>query len=638
MRGRAQRRDGLQRVITGRPLRALLAAGCSALAMFQFVAAASAKTVQFDSSFTCTTEAPCGTATSWTPTYAAVNEATGDVYLVDSANDAIDVFDAAGKYLSRIPGSSTTAGSFKFGAIDDIAVDNSGGPNDGRIYVDSESAGLVFAFDPAGKFLWQSSAGIADVCGIAVDPSGNPWIGDYFNGVQELGTEKGEAVGSPILQNTASCNIAFDSRGDIALLHYGGGITVYDQAQTPIHEDNTGLTVNDVGTFTGPSPVYTDSIFAVDSSGVTIWDSSGNQIPETPFGPRNAALSVAVNAANSMIYVTEPGAGKVEIYTLIPHYTLGVSPSGPGIGLVTCDGTYCAPNYANNEPVILEALSAEGSTFAGWTVNGSTSACAGTGPCELTLSANTTVEARFVLEEHELSVSENGVGEVQSNPPGIACGTACKAMIAGDELVVLSAIPGPHNHLARWSGCDSVTAGECEVAVSSDRSVSAEFAPTMRRLVMDLAGTGSGTVACQVGVGPQEPCAAKYLDGTIVTVTGTAASGSTFAGFSGAGCSGTGPCVLTLSGDTSLTARFDAVAIESRVEPPAAAKPAAPPTSRPVPPTEAPKVKKKRLTRSQLLAAAIKKCRALPKHRRAACVKRAKHKYGQAKHGKRSRG
>jgi len=43
-----------------------------------------------------------------------------------------------------------------------------------------------------------------------------------------------------------------------------------------------------------------------------------------------------------------------------------------------------------------------------------------------------------------------------------------------------------------------------------------------------------------------------------VTATATATAGSTFAGWSGGGCSGTGTCTVALNADTSVPASFDA--------------------------------------------------------------------------------
>jgi hypothetical protein len=51
-------------------------------------------------------------------------------------------------------------------------------------------------------------------------------------------------------------------------------------------------------------------------------------------------------------------------------------------------------------------------------------------------------------------------------------------------------------------------------------------------------------------------CSADYDYNTAVTLTATADPGSTFRGWSGAGCSGTGNCVVTMDAAKSVTAEF----------------------------------------------------------------------------------
>ena len=80
-------------------------------------------------------------------------------------------------------------------------------------------------------------------------------------------------------------------------------------------------------------------------------------------------------------------------------------------------------------------------------------------------------------------------------------------------------------------------------------------------LTVTKAGSGSGTVTSvddQVNCGTI--CSHAYDDGTPVTLNATAASGSTFTGWSGAGCTGTGTCQLTMSTARSVTATFAALA------------------------------------------------------------------------------
>jgi beta-xylosidase len=70
-------------------------------------------------------------------------------------------------------------------------------------------------------------------------------------------------------------------------------------------------------------------------------------------------------------------------------------------------------------------------------------------------------------------------------------------------------------------------------------------------------GTGSGTVTSNpTGINCGSTCSASYASGTAVSLTAAAASGATFAGWSGA-CTGTGSCVVTMTAARSVTATFN---------------------------------------------------------------------------------
>jgi hypothetical protein len=83
--------------------------------------------------------------------------------------------------------------------------------------------------------------------------------------------------------------------------------------------------------------------------------------------------------------------------------------------------------------------------------------------------------------------------------------------------------------------------------------------PATRTLTVTRTGSGRGTVTSSpAGISCGNTCSASWTQGTVVTLTATAESGSSFAGWSGGGCSGTGTCRVTLSTDTAVTARFEA--------------------------------------------------------------------------------
>jgi uncharacterized repeat protein (TIGR02543 family) len=78
-------------------------------------------------------------------------------------------------------------------------------------------------------------------------------------------------------------------------------------------------------------------------------------------------------------------------------------------------------------------------------------------------------------------------------------------------------------------------------------------------LTVSKAGVGNGTVSSDPpGIDCGTDCSESYNQGTLVTLTAQADMGAAFTGWSGA-CSGTNPqCVLTMDGDLTVTARFQA--------------------------------------------------------------------------------
>jgi hypothetical protein len=71
------------------------------------------------------------------------------------------------------------------------------------------------------------------------------------------------------------------------------------------------------------------------------------------------------------------------------------------------------------------------------------------------------------------------------------------------------------------------------------------------------AGNGTGTLtssppAISCGAG----CTASFMTGTVVDLAPSPYAGSSFTGWSGGGCSGSGNCTVTLNADTTVTATF----------------------------------------------------------------------------------
>jgi PA14 domain/Divergent InlB B-repeat domain len=75
-------------------------------------------------------------------------------------------------------------------------------------------------------------------------------------------------------------------------------------------------------------------------------------------------------------------------------------------------------------------------------------------------------------------------------------------------------------------------------------------------LSVSKSGTGTGT-ATSTGISCGSDCAEPFAPGTVVTLTAAPDANSTFAGWSGGGCTGTGQCTTTINANTTVTAEFN---------------------------------------------------------------------------------
>jgi formylglycine-generating enzyme required for sulfatase activity len=80
--------------------------------------------------------------------------------------------------------------------------------------------------------------------------------------------------------------------------------------------------------------------------------------------------------------------------------------------------------------------------------------------------------------------------------------------------------------------------------------------PSAFSLIISKSGSGTGTVTSDpAGINCGSDCNENYSSGTSVTLS-AAAEASSFIGWSGGGCQGTGTCTVTLNTDTTVIANF----------------------------------------------------------------------------------
>jgi hypothetical protein len=166
--------------------------------------------------------------------------------------------------------------------------------------------------------------------------------------------------------------------------------------------------------------------------------------------------------------------------------------------------------------------------------------------------------------DRTLSITLAGAGSGSvSDGSSLTCAASCQHQYPQGTVVHLTATPAAGSSFAGWAGGGCSGTGTCTVTMAADQTVTATFGtipPVTHTLSVSGSGSGSGSVSSiPAGISCGSACSHAFAAGTPVTLTATAGSGSTFGGWSGGGCSGTGTCTVTLNGDTTVTADFTIV-------------------------------------------------------------------------------
>jgi hypothetical protein len=299
-----------------------------------------------------------------------------------------------------------------------------------------------------------------------------------------------------------------------------------------------------------------------------VYLTSGNYFDDNdafsdPFHEDSRALIYGPPAAveTRMVSVTKTGAGSGTVFSS--------SPAGLGCG------TACEGEFTVDRTVILNALPAAHSRFAGWT--GCVPLAQAPSQCQLTTSEDHAVSAEFEpIPQRHLSVvasfAGGAGGAVTSAPAGIDCGAACEGDFDEDSEVTLTAVPTAGSAVDHWTGCDSnPSPGGCRVTMNAARSVEAHFRgppvppapppfvpqPRILSVLSTGTGTATGTVtSAPAGIDCGSSCARSYERGTGITLVATPAPGSRFLGWGGCDSAAGDRCAVTLGTDKTVVAAF----------------------------------------------------------------------------------
>jgi len=249
----------------------------------------------------------------------AIRQSNGDVYVIASSLGVVDIFDDSGTFLSQV-------GPFGgFGGDPDLAVDNSGTASEGNLYVLPEF-GPLSAFDSSGTLLYQLNGSntpigsFGDVCGTAVDSSGNLYVADFSNSVIQKFDSAGNYLASISLSFTP-CDIAVDTDGTIYAIHWNQALHKLSATGT-----DQGIIDSETPTAVNVDP-STHHVYVAHSGFVREFDASGTFVNEFGTGLLDNTRGVDISGSTGDVYVSTNASGsKVIIFgplAIVPDVTTG---------------------------------------------------------------------------------------------------------------------------------------------------------------------------------------------------------------------------------------------------------------------------------------------------------------------------
>jgi hypothetical protein len=213
----------------------------------------------------------------------------GRVYKFDASGNPVDFSGLGKNYIEGVGGT--------FGSEGEIAVDDSSGSDAGDIYVANNNVVKIYA--ASGLPLGELTGG--EFCGVAVDPSGAVYVGDYTH----LSVRKYTPSVNPVtdFDETTSmggldepCNVAVDGAGNVYAATYSGGVRRYESSQFG-SSSATGTLVDASGSTMSVNP-ETGDLFVDEGSQVTEFDAAGSQLGISGTGTLGESFGVALGAGD----------------------------------------------------------------------------------------------------------------------------------------------------------------------------------------------------------------------------------------------------------------------------------------------------------------------------------------------------
>ena len=154
------------------------------------------------------------------------------------------------------------------------------------------------------------------------------------------------------------------------------------------------------------------------------------------------------------------------------------------------------------------------------------------------------------------SITSKGTGSITSEPTGVDCGKTCSHKFDPGTIVTLTACPDTTTTFIGWSGGCTGNDTTCMVTMDKAKTIRATFTGARTLTTTKVLKKGGGGTVDGSGINCGPTCKASYKLGAQVTLTASPEPNSTFLGWSGAGCMGSGTCTVTMDKAKTIKATF----------------------------------------------------------------------------------
>jgi DNA-binding beta-propeller fold protein YncE len=286
------------------------------------------------------------------PAGVAVNESSGDVYVVDKGNDRVEYFSSTGAYIGEFDGSGSNllveeqaAPSGRFSEPEGIVVDNDpASPSFGDVYIADVGHNVIDKYSSTGAYVGQLAQGsggasLGRLYGIAVDSAGTLWVYQESNEVDSFsGAVANEFLSSRHANAFATeRGFAVDSNDDLYIKTFFSGVTKLNSSGEVLVQEFDSLFGNEhpsgIAVDLSSNDVYIDN--ADGQRSVGRFSSSGSLIEKFGSEQLTHGTGLAIDSDSETVYVADSAADALDIF--VPEPPGAPTVAGESVSKVTAN-------------------------------------------------------------------------------------------------------------------------------------------------------------------------------------------------------------------------------------------------------------------------------------------------------------